>query len=1286
MRKTAQADRAFRRGSVTPLKRSVNERELSQRVSPRSGVALIVTLIMLSIITVMAVAFLALSRRERSAVVHSQNSIDAELSASAAAERAKAEILANIITYSNYTGPGLLVSGARTNIIESPLDIPGYGNPRDRTDDDKDLNAITNLWRDGLPPVFVTTRTNTQDQRFYLDLNRNGLYDTNGALKERELRQQLLVEVTNLYVGDPEWFGILSRPSEPHSKDNRFIGRYAFIALPVGTSLDFNYIHNDAKDISSPDSRYNRNQGVGCWEINLAAFLTDLNANQWNLPGQGYQYSSNIFAPSRGMAFLDAQEILFYRYNGSRANLDFATAMFGQNVLPIFASDGIDALCNSPFAPLGARTLATVAADGDNAATNWPGALSKRHLFSIHDLFDNRKLTNTDNFISHLTNASVSVDRKGPTSYDRYTFYRMLSQIGTDSVPEGTNKININYNNINGNSVTNFVQWRPLEFFTNVAHRILRDEFPVMREQFGTNVELYATIYTNLLQRRIPVMINGMTQFTNAFNLVQRIYSPHIHQILQVSANVYEATLGGKLDEKEPYFPTVFRPVFHLDPGTTNIFIVDFVDETGPGMYNRVVQRTGPAMRWHTLDDSSTWPGKGPAPTTGGDFDTNDFFYGVPFIVGAKKGFPNFNELAIQTVANFSRKLEFRKDAPSDSTPKQTNQMFIVGVSNAVAAEAWNSYDRPYPRNLRMVCGNTMGLTLTNDASPPLVYSPQSLTNNGGIQGTNYFIKAGDWGAQQFRVPLIGAGLVLTDSVYRLTPQPHLEPISATNFFENAGAAYTNRWGLTLTNKLLFFVFDDEYKYLVDAVSIANQSHVDISGVLNQTEGSPVKDQFLTQPSPSGGVSLGIKNQIEVSLGSADAGTDWIPYSQLVGDKAGAIAAFTSFMFSGVVTNGTNMQAPFTPIARIVQTTRWEANDPLVHYYPGDLETLDEAGNPMPIITQPRRSYLNERLSVTNDTTIGSINSRYRPWGHGRGLDPSSTHPGMKDAGIWSSANWDFPMQKFPSIGWLGRVHRGTPWQTIYLKGGVVPREDWLEHRSVAVEGGPGNSMETHPTNDWRLVDYFTTALHPNATKGTLSVNQTNLAAWSAVLCGAMATKLYTPKPDEPERADHLIQPAALEPAVLQIFEGICRERDKKTNLFSSIGRFERLSDILSVPELTTASPFLKPPYSDDRVDPADYLFDIDYERIPDQILSLLKLGEPRFVIYAFGQSLKPEYIDPSSGVALNYQITGEVATRSLVRVEFEPKSTNPQDSDYLKPNVFKPHIVVEQFNILPPE
>jgi hypothetical protein len=86
-----------------------------------------------------------------------------------------------------------------------------------------------------------------------------------------------------------------------------------------------------------------------------------------------------------------------------------------------------------------------------------------------------------------------------------------------------------------------------------------------------------------------------------------------------------------------------------------------------------------------------------------------------------------------------------------------------------------------------------------------------------------------------------------------------------------------------------------------------------------------------------------------------------------------------------------------------------------------------------------------------------------------------------------------------------------------------------------------------------------------------------------------------------------------------------------------------------------------------------------DVERIPQQILGLLHGGEqpPRFVVYSYGQALKPAprsfYMGggPFFGLCTNYQITAEVATRAVVRVEGAPT---------------KPRTVIESFSVLPPD
>ena len=47
-------------------------------------------------------------------------------------------------------------------------------------------------------------------------------------------------------MGDPQWIGVLERPDAPHGPNNKFLARYAFIAVPADGTLDLNAIHNQA--------------------------------------------------------------------------------------------------------------------------------------------------------------------------------------------------------------------------------------------------------------------------------------------------------------------------------------------------------------------------------------------------------------------------------------------------------------------------------------------------------------------------------------------------------------------------------------------------------------------------------------------------------------------------------------------------------------------------------------------------------------------------------------------------------------------------------------------------------------------------------------------------------------------------------------------------------------------------------------------------------------------------------------------------------------------------------
>ena len=82
-------------------------------------------------------------------------------------------------------------------------------------------------------------------------------------------------------------------------------------------------------------------------------------------------------------------------------------------------------------------------------------------------------------------------------------------------------------------------------------------------------------------------------------------------------------------------------------------------------------------------------------------------------------------------------------------------------------------------------------------------------------------------------------------------------------------------------------------------------------------------------------------------------------------------------------------------------------------------------------------------------------------------------------------------------------------------------------------------------------------------------------------------------------------------------------------------------------------------------------------ERIPQQILGLLKCDHtPRFVVYSFGQTLKPAdhtlvTSGPFARLCTNYQIVAEAATRAVLRVDGAPTNS---------------HIVIESYTVLPPD
>jgi len=158
--------------------------------------------------------------------------------------------------------------------------------------------------------------------------------------------------------------------------------------------------------------------------------------------------------------------------------------------------------------------------------------------------------------------------------------------------------------------------------------------------------------------------------------------------------------------------------------------------------------------------------------------------------------------------------------------------------------------------------------------------------------------------------------------------------------------------------------------------------------------------------------------------------------------------------------------------------------------------------------------------------------------------------------------------------------------------------------------------------------------------------------------------------------SSNLFEPSATNLSTLRkIVDGINRTRAQETNILfgAHAPYFDSLGRILATPELTFASPPATPGSTGTLprklpVWPRDEVI----ERIPQQILSLLKSDEPRFVVYAFGQTLKeaPSSLYFGEGIfnrmCTNYQVKSEFVTRSVVRLDGSLDS---------------PRAVVENFN-----
>jgi hypothetical protein len=758
-------------------------------------------------------------------------------------------------------------------------------------------------------------------------------------------------------------------------------------------------------------------------------------------------------------------------------------------------------------------------------------------------------------------------------------------------------------------------------------------------------------------------------------------YTPAVHRILQLAANIYDATTNRFLPRgtSPTNYPSVFRPVFRSQNGIASI--IGFVEVTN----------SAPAF-FPFLDPTNFVTANQP---TNGRVN----LYGVPWVVGAKKGFPNFNEMSMENPFTVTRKLQFTNSVPSP--PWTTNQLFDFSITNSFGVEAWNSYTNAYGRPLRLVVTNELTVVVTNQFG----YAFVNVTNRpyGNDFTTNSWP---GWGLKRsdnsFKVPLMVSD-TFTNATY-LQHAPFVVPIAPPQW---DGAIVPHIW-IGLQFRLRYCLIDTSVDRVLDFVNIVDtQPEVDISAMLAQGASGGISlnlaDEWATN-SARGNALVGIMNQIFASEGNGGTISDWH-------DTPANIAADENTFRKWINNGGTNnFQAPYSPARTVFQHISLQANDPLVHYMGTDLTSTNGA--------LAAHNHVDLDPKTTPLDNLNQLNLAYQPWGGtvtrplGTSLNANpefDVNYQVKDPMVYQSDNWDFPTNKLPNIGWMGRIHRGTPWQTVYMKPINIGVDSWRRWSNDNVLLTNGNTVTvdapfTHPRDDYILFDLFTTAINENASRSRLNVNQTGLASWSAILGGV---DVLSNSPTGP--VPMAIGPAGVyDPSngpspMAAIWQGINNTRantDSNLIIFPN-HTFQHMGDVLATPQLSVASPFLNTTNMGGSFGGlwspgANGINDEMMERIPQQVMSLLTLNQtPRFVIYSYGQTLHPA--DHSlviggtfNGLCTNYQITAESATRAVVRVEgsADPQYTNDVVHPHPDPQgrFYPPRIIVEQFNVLGPE
>jgi hypothetical protein len=557
----------------------------------------------------------------------------------------------------------------------------------------------------------------------------------------------------------------------------------------------------------------------------------------------------------------------------------------------------------------------------------------------------------------------------------------------------------------------------PLGFFTTVADKMLRSTF-----QFGV---------TN-----IPVYSNGVY-----------VYTPAVQRLLQLSANLYDAS-------NTNFFPSVFRPLFAND-GSNDVFIIGYLQVTN------VSGTSDPQLAPpHLISDLLLFN----QPFTP-IYDNSGFVnvYGVPWIIGVKKGLPNFNQFYMLNTVQVTRKLGMTRDSLNPATATYiTNEMYLIGISNNLGVTFWNSYSNAYPHPVTVYASDIVSETLTN-----VFYRWSLITNlttGGPAPGSGVVINP--WPSSQWSgvvpnaVPNVNSFMNANWAVLFQSPLEY--DWNTGNFDLNPPVWQTTtlqskelpQFGLLITNYLQAYILDGSN--IIDYVQLNGPVSV---GGLNQALADPdypeanrIYYQWSTNVLPSSiSTPRGVMNQIFISghPSTSEGGTtpsnmmppggQWATTATPMGVTTPAAEAayfngffVPSFQYQGqtYVNDQLSIQAPYTPSRTVYSSFLLQANDPLVHYTSSDLGA--QAGA---IAHWQNQNYYNAVWYQSDSAAqplpqppLTPIKGRYQPWGVTGGqmtaLKPVADDNGYnladRDPLAWGAGLLEFSNQSDAVAGRVG--------------------------------------------------------------------------------------------------------------------------------------------------------------------------------------------------------------------------------------------------------------------------